>query len=190
MARTPSTMVPLGTPAPDFSLFNPETGQSMGLSDISGGKALLVMFICNHCPYVIHIKHVFPELMKRYGSKGLRVVAINANDALNYPQDGPDHMAELVRDEAWGFPFLFDASQATARAYNAACTPDFFLYDAELELVYRGQLDGSRPGSDIPVTGADLYPAIEATLEGEAVAQAQTPSIGCNIKWLSGNEPT
>jgi thiol-disulfide isomerase/thioredoxin len=185
----PSTMLPLGTPAPPFSLPDAVTGRTVSADDFGTARALLVMFVCNHCPYV---QHVLPELGRiahDYGEDGLAVVAINANDLEAYPQDGPASMKQLAETEGWGFPFLMDETQAVARAYRAACTPDFFLFDRGRRLVYRGQLDGSRPRNDVPVTGRDLRAAIEATLAGKPVSADQVPSIGCNIKWTPGNEP-
>jgi thiol-disulfide isomerase/thioredoxin len=185
----PSTMLPLGTPAPPFSLPDAVTGKTVSADDFGMARALLVMFVCNHCPYV---QHVLPELGRiahDYGEDGLAVVAINANDLEAYPQDGPASMKQLAETEGWGFPFLMDETQAVARAYRAACTPDFFLFDRGRRLVYRGQLDGSRPRNDVPVTGRDLRAAIEATLAGKPVSADQVPSIGCNIKWTPGNEP-
>jgi thiol-disulfide isomerase/thioredoxin len=185
----PSTMLPLGTPVPPFALPDAVTGRTVSSEDVAGGPALLVMFICNHCPYV---QHVMPELGRvalDYADDGLAVVAINANDLEAYPQDAPPAMKQLAEAEGWTFPFLMDETQTVARAYRAACTPDFFLFDHGRRLVYRGQLDDSRPGNDVPVTGRDLRTAIEATLSGTPVPAEQIPSIGCNIKWTKGNEP-
>ena len=188
MAATPSTMLPLGTQAPDFSL--PDiSGKLVSLSGLAGSSGLLVMFICNHCPYV---KHVAPELARlgtEYQAKGVAVVAINANDADQYPDDGPAKMAEEARKQGYTFPCLYDASQSTAQAYRAACTPDFFLFDDNHRLVYRGQLDDSRPGNGVPVTGADLRKAMDQLISGATMASKQRPSLGCNIKWRPGNEP-
>lgn len=180
MANTPSNMVPLGTDAPTFDLPNPATGQNVSIAD-SAGQPLLVMFICNHCPFVIHLMEAIDQLDADYAGK-LSIVAINANDAENYPQDRPEKMAELVAERGWSFPFLYDESQEVAKAYNAACTPDFFLFDDAHTLVYRGQFDDTRPGGD-PPTGRDLRGAIDALLAGEPVAEDQRPSMGCNIKW-------
>jgi len=185
----PSTMLPLGTPVPPFALPDAVTGRTVSPDDFAGARALLVMFVCNHCPYV---QHVLPELgrvARDYAHDGLAVVAINANDLEAYPQDAPPAMKQLAEAEGWTFPFLMDETQAVARAYRAACTPDFFLFDGGRRLVYRGQLDDSRPGNDVPVTGRDLRAAIEATLSGKPVTAEQIPSIGCNIKWTTGNEP-
>jgi thiol-disulfide isomerase/thioredoxin len=184
-----STMLPLGTTVPPFALPDAVTGRAVSSEDLAGAPALLVMFICNHCPYV---QHVLPELgrvARDYADDGLAVVAINANDLETYPQDAPPAMKDLADAQGWTFPFLMDATQAVARAFRAACTPDFFLFGRTRRLVYRGQLDGSRPGNDVPVTGHDLRAAIEATLAGKPVPAEQTPSIGCNIKWTKGNEP-
>lgn len=189
MARTPSTMLPLGTPAPGFSLPNVVTGASTSLSDFAGSKALLVIFLCQHCPFVIHIKSELAHLGKDYVEKGVGIVAISANDAEKYPQDDPEHLKAMAQELNLNFPLCYDETQVIARAYQAACTPDFFLFDGDFKLVYRGQLDSSRPGNDEPVTGADLRAAINAVLAGQPVSEDQKPSIGCNIKWKPGNEP-
>jgi thiol-disulfide isomerase/thioredoxin len=185
----PSTMLPLGTPLPAFALPDAVTGRTVSSGEFAGASALLVMFICNHCPYV---QHVLPELgrvARDYANDGLAVVAINANDVNDYPQDGPPAMKQLAESQGWAFPFLMDGAQAVARGFRAACTPDFFLFGRGGRLVYRGQLDGSRPGNDTPVTGRDLREAIEAALTGRPVPAEQIPSMGCNIKWSRGNEP-
>ncbi|MCB9628975.1 MAG: thioredoxin family protein [Sandaracinaceae bacterium] len=182
MALTPSTMLPLGTPAPPFALPDAVTGNTITLDDLPG-TALLVMFICNHCPFVVHVRAELARLERDYAERGVAIVAINSNSLRTHPQDGPEAMARLAREQGWGFPFLMDATQDVARAYHAACTPDFFLFDAARTLVYRGQLDGSRPSNDVPVSGADLRAAIDAVLAGGAVSERQVPSIGCNIKW-------
>lgn len=189
MARTPSTMLPLGTPAPGFSLPNVVTGASTSLSDFAGSKALLVIFLCQHCPFVIHIKSELAHLGKDYVEKGVGIVAISANDAEKYPQDDPEHLKAMAQELHLNYPLCYDETQVIARAYQAACTPDFFLFDGDFKLVYRGQLDSSRPGNDEPVTGADLRAAINAVLAGQPVSEDQKPSIGCNIKWKPGNEP-
>ena len=188
MVMTPSTMLPLGTKAPDFRLPDP-SGQLHALADFAEAPALLVMFICNHCPFVKHIREGLAALGTDYQAKGVAVVGINSNDVANYAADNPDKMAREA--EAWGytFPYLYDESQEVAKAYRAACTPDFFLFDAEQRLVYRGQLDASRPGNAVPVTGVDLRAALDAVLAGQPVTEDQKPSIGCNIKWKPGNEP-
>lgn len=188
MVRTPSTMAPLGTAAPAFTL--PDTdGRRVSLVDYAGAPALLVMFICNHCPYVQHIRSGLADFAREYEPKGLGVVAISANDPEQYPDDGPDAMREEKRRAGYVFPYLFDADQDVAKRYGAACTPDFFLYDADRRLVYRGQFDDSRPGNGVPVTGSDLRAAVDAVLAGERPAADQKPSIGCNIKWKPGNAP-
>ena len=189
MARTASTMLELGTPAPDFSLLEPATGRTVALADVEQAPALLVAFICNHCPFVIHIREAFAAFAREYRERGLAVIAISANDADLYPQDGPEKMAEAVREFGYDFHYLYDATQAVARDYRAACTPDFFLFDAQRRLVYRGQFDDSRPGNDLPVTGSDVRAAVDAVLSGNPVPAEQRPSIGCNIKWRTGNEP-
>lgn len=188
MAATPSTMLPLGTPAPAFSL--PDTdGRMVSLEDFGDARALLVMFICNHCPFVKHLRGALAELGREYGARDVAVVAINANDAERYPADSPAAMAREKVEAGYPFPYLYDASQETAKAYAAACTPDFFLFGPDRALVYRGQFDDSRPGNALPVTGADLRAALDAVLDGRAPAAEQAPSIGCNIKWRPGNEP-
>jgi thiol-disulfide isomerase/thioredoxin len=189
MALTPSTMLELGTTAPDFDLKNAVDGRTWSLRDFEGDPALLVMFICNHCPYVQHIRPELGRLAADYRPKRLAITAINSNSVQTHPQDGPDAMKQLAIAERWDFPFLFDETQAVAKRYKAACTPDFFLFDADRKLVYRGQLDDSRPGNGIPVTGVDLRVAIDAVLAGEPVAADQKPSLGCNIKWAPGEEP-
>jgi thiol-disulfide isomerase/thioredoxin len=187
MAQTASTMLPLGTPAPDFHLPEPATGQTLSLSDFQRVPALLVMVICNHCPFVKHIRQGLIQFARDYQPKGLAIVAISANDVANYPEDSPAKMAEDAK--TYPFPYLYDESQATAKAYHAACTPDFFLFDADRQLVYRGQFDGSRPGNPIPVTGNALRAAADAVLTGQPISPEQKPSIGCNIKWKAGNAP-
>lgn len=188
MAMTASTMLPLGTAAPDFRLPDAE-GKLVSLSDFGSAKALLVVFMCNHCPFVKHIIEPFVALVKRYQKQGVAVVGINSNDVDAYPADRPEMMAHLAADKGFSFPYLYDAAQETARAYRAACTPDFFLFDAKRSLVYRGQMDDSRPGNGQPVTGADLRGALDAVLIGQPVPAQQKPSMGCNIKWRPGNEP-
>ena len=188
MVQTPSAMLPLGTRAPDFDLLEPATGRMRSLADFEA-PTLVVMFICNHCPFVIHVRDEITRLERDYAGRGVDFVAINSNDVDKYPQDGPDHMAELVREMGWKFPFLLDRTQEAGRAYHAACTPDFFVFDAARCLRYRGQLDDSRPSNGRPVTGADLRAAIDAVMSGKAAAAEQRPSIGCNIKWKPGNEP-
>jgi peroxiredoxin len=188
MAATPSTMLPLGTNAPDFRLPDLE-GRTVARDDLADRPALLVMFISNHCPYVRHVAAEIARLGREYQPKGVAVVAINANDVEAYPDDSPERMAEFAAANGFAFPYLFDASQAVAAAYHAACTPDFFLFDADRRLVYRGQLDGARPSNEVPVNGRDLRAALDALLAGEPVPEPQRPSLGCNIKWRPGNEP-
>jgi peroxiredoxin len=185
----PSQMLPLGTAAPDFSLPDAVSGKTVSLEDFAGKPALLVLFICNHCPFVVHVRDEFGRIERDYGKRGLAMVAINSNDEKTHPEDGPKHMQSLAREMGWGFPFLFDATQGTAKAYTAACTPDLYLFDGAQKLVYRGQLDDARPGNDKKVTGKDLRAAIEAVLAGRPVPAEQKPSAGCNIKWAHGNEP-
>lgn len=189
MAQTASTMLPLGTVAPDFNLPEPATGKTVALADLSASSALLVMFISNHCPFVKHIRSELARFTAAYRPKGLLSVAICANDVTTHPDDSPTRMAEDARALEYSFPYLYDETQAVAKAYRAACTPDFFLFDADRRLVYRGQFDGSRPGNDTPVTGADLRAAVDALLAGKPVSPDQRPSLGCNIKWKAGNEP-
>lgn len=189
MAQTPSTMLPLGTPAPAFGLPEPATGKTVSLDDFRDAPALLVIFMCNHCPFVKHVRQGLIQFARDYQAKGLAVVAISANDVANFPDDSPAKMAQEAKTFGYPFPYLYDESQSVAKAYRAACTPDFFLFDAGRRLVYRGQFDGSRPGNNSPVTGADLRAAADAMLIGQPVAPAQKPSIGCNIKWKAGNEP-
>ncbi len=188
MAAVNSTMLPLGTMAPDFRLPDPG-GKSVSLSDFKGAPALLVAFLCNHCPYVKHLRSGLAQLARDYQSRGVAVVGISSNDVANYPADSPEKMAEEARAAGYVFPYLYDASQSVAKAYRAACTPDLYLFDGNQRLVYRGQFDDSRPGNGIPVTGKDLRAAIDAVLSGKPVSPAQRPSIGCNIKWKPGNEP-
>ena len=189
MVQTPSTMAELGSPAPDFALPEPATGRTVSRDDFSEAGALLVVFLSNHCPYVKHIAAGLADFEREYRAKGLAVVGIAANDVESYPADGPEAMAREAQSRAYGFPYLYDASQEVAKAYRAACTPDFFLYDGDRRLAYRGQFDASRPGSDVPVTGTDLRAAADAVLTGRDPAAEQTPSVGCNIKWKPGNNP-
>lgn len=188
MARTPSTMLELGTSAPDFSLIDPVTEQQVSLTDFSG-QPLLLAFISNHCPYVILIKEAFTQFAREYQAKGLKVVAINANDVENYPDDSPEKMIKDVNTYGYTFPYLFDESQQVAKQYQAACTPDFFMFDADHRLYYRGQFDKARPKSDIPVTGEDMKNAADKLLAGAPAPEIQLASLGCNIKWKEGNEP-
>ena len=189
MARTPSTMQELGTPAPDFNLLEPLTGERRSLADFRDAPALLVVFMCNHCPYVIHIRDALAKFAREYQPRGLAMVGINANDVDNYPADSPEKMVEEIKTAGYTFPYLYDEDQSVAKAYHAACTPDFFLYDADRKLFYRGQFDDSRPRNDLPVTGRDLAAAVEAVLAGKPAPAEQIPSLGCNIKWKPGNEP-
>jgi peroxiredoxin len=189
MARTPSTMLELGTPAPDFAL--PDTdGATVRLSDFQGSPALLVAFICNHCPYVIHLREALATFGEEQGERGLAMVAISSNDVDGYPADSPEKMREERALAGYTFPYLYDATQEVAQSYQAACTPDFFLFDGDQRLVYRGQFDGSRPGNHVAVTGADLEVAVTAVLAGAHPTSDQRPSLGCNIKWKPGNEPS
>lgn len=187
MVKTASTMLPIGTTAPSFSL--PNVDGSLVSLDQFADKPLLVIFMCNHCPFVIHLREALATFADEYMAQGLAVVGISSNDVGNYPQDGPDEMKQEAAAAGYHFPYLYDATQQVAQAYRAACTPDFFLFDADHALVYRGQFDSSRPGNDVAVTGEDLRAACDAVLAGRAVAAEQAPSIGCNIKWVSGNEP-
>jgi len=189
MARTPSTMLELGTKLPAFSLPDAVSGRTVSSKEIAGPKGLLVTFICNHCPFVKHVLKEIGRVARDSSGKGVGVVAINSNDVAAYPDDAPDKMKALASSEGWTFPYLFDESQQTAKSFRAACTPDFFLFDDAGTLVYRGQLDDSRPGNESPVNGRDLRAAIEAVVAGRPVAADQKPSIGCNIKWKRGNEP-
>jgi peroxiredoxin len=189
MARVESIMLPLGTPAPPFDLPD-ATGVHHRSDDLSGAPALVVVFMCNHCPFVKHIARELGLITQRLMAKGAAVVGINANDVDAYPDDGPEHMLSRARAYGWDFPYLLDADQSVAHAYRAACTPDFFVFDAERRLGYRGQFDGARPGNDVAVTGADLKKAVEAVLAGQPVPEPQLPAMGCNIKWRPGNEPS
>jgi thiol-disulfide isomerase/thioredoxin len=188
MAKTPSTMLALGTPCPPFRLPDPE-GRLVGFDDFADAPAFLVMFLCNHCPYVQHVADGIARFAHDYRGRGLAMVAINANDVAHYPADAPARMAEEAKARGYVFPYLYDESQAVAKAFRAACTPEFYLFDAERRLVYRGQFDGSRPGSREPVTGADLRAAADAALAGRPPSPDQTPSVGCSIKWKPGSEP-
>jgi peroxiredoxin len=188
MALTPSNMLPLGTVAPDFKL--PDTnGKLISLADFKDQAALLVIFMCNHCPYVVHIRRGLVQLARDYAPRGAGIAGINANDVTNYPEDSPAKMKDEVKTAGYVFPYLYDETQAVAKAYHAACTPDFFLFDRGRRLVYRGQFDASRPGNDVPVTGKDLRAALDALLDGKPVPKNQKASIGCNIKWKSGHGP-
>jgi len=188
MSDTPSTMLELGTEAPDFKLFDTINNQLVSRDDFDNAKGLLVVFMCNHCPFVKHILDEFVKAVRDIQQKGIGVVAISSNDVEHYPDDSPVKMAALARDRQFSFPYLYDGTQEVAKAYRAACTPDLFLFDENYKLVYRGQFDDSRPGNDKPVNGKDLREAVESLFDGE-VMEDQKPSMGCNIKWKPGNEP-
>jgi peroxiredoxin len=188
MALTPSTMLPLGSKAADFRL--PDTdGQMISLDDFAAAPALVIVFMCNHCPFVKHVRNGLAALAKEYQAKGVGVVGINPNDVESYPDDSPALMAQEKAAAGYTFPYLYDETQEVAKAYQAACTPDFYVFDAARTLVYRGQMDGSRPGNNVPVTGQDLRAALNAVLAGTPVSPDQKASMGCNIKWIRGNEP-
>jgi len=189
MALTPSTMLELGTPAPDFRLPDATSGRTVARDDLADAPALLVAFLCNHCPYVKHIREGLARFARDTEGHGLAMVAVSANDVSTHPDDAPEKMAEEAKAQGYVFPYLYDESQEVAKAYRAACTPDFFLFDRDRRLVYRGQFDDSRPGNDEPVTGKDLRAAVDAVLAGEPVPTEQRPSLGCNIKWKAGQEP-
>ncbi len=190
MSATSSTMLPLGTQAPDFNLTDVVSGKIISLDTFKNKKALLVMFICQHCPFVQHVKEEIARLGKDYKEKGLGIVAISANDIAEYPQDAPQGLKEMAEELGFTFPYCYDESQETAKTYTAACTPDFFLFDKQRKIFYRGQLDDSRPSNDIPVTGKDLRSAIDKALSDQPFPQEQKSSIGCSIKWKAGNEPS
>ncbi len=183
MAAVPSKMIPLGTRAPDFSLPDTISGKTLSLSELKSQKATVIMFICNHCPYVQHVNHELVRLANDYIPKGVAFIAISSNDAAQYPDDAPDKMKEVAQQLGYSFPYLYDESQEVARAYDAACTPDIYIFDKNLKLAYRGQLDDSRPGNGVPVTGKDVRAALDNLLLGKPVSADQKPSIGCNIKW-------
>jgi thiol-disulfide isomerase/thioredoxin len=189
MAATESTMLELGTAAPDFSLPDVVSGKTISLASFAGTKGLLVMFICPHCPYVKHVQSTLAAVLKEYAGAPLGIVAVGSNDAVQFPEDGPDGLRTQASELGFAFPYCYDESQDVAMAYRAACTPDFFLFDAARKLAYRGQMDGARPKNDTPVTGSDLRAAIDAVLAGRPVDPVQRPSLGCNIKWKKGNEP-
>ena len=188
MAETPSTMLEIGTQAPSFSLPEPATGKQVSLSDYSD-RPLLVVFSCNHCPYVLHIIKSFSEFANASQHRGLAVVMISSNDVTGYPADGPEKMVELAQQYGFEFPYLYDETQQVAQSYRAACTPDFFLFDASHRLVYRGQYDASRPGNDVAVSGSDMKAAVDALLSNRPLSREQIPSVGCNIKWRADNAP-
>ncbi len=188
MVMTASTMLPLGTEAPAFTLPDAE-GNLVSLSDFDEARALVIVFMCNHCPFVRHVIDGLVKLAKEYQPRGVAFLGINANDVNEFPEDRPEKMVEFARDKGLTFPYLYDETQEVAKSYRAACTPDVFLFDENRRLVYRGQMDDSRPGSNVPVTGADLRAALDAILQGQPVPDEQRPSMGCNIKWKPGNEP-
>ena len=190
MVLTPSTMLDLGTTAPEFQLPDVVSGESISLGSFKGKNALLVMFICKHCPFVIHVQDELARIGRDYGGRDVGIVAISSNDAENYPDDAPDQLRFMAQDLSFAFPFCYDESQQTAKDYTAACTPDFFLFDAQQRLVYRGQLDDGRPGNDSPVDGKDLRAALDQVLAGDEPDLHQKPSIGCNIKWKPDSAPT
>lgn len=183
MAQTPSNMMPLGTQAPNFTLPDTVSGKDLSLQDLKGECATVIMFICNHCPFVKHIEDELVKLGQEYPAKGVSLVAISANDVKNYPEDSPEKMKLLAESLGYNFPYLYDETQDVAKSYDAACTPDFYIFDKELKCAYRGQLDDSRPGNNVPVTGADIRNAIEAVISGKQINIPQKPSVGCNIKW-------
>ncbi len=183
MALTPSNMLPLGTVAPDFTLWCAVNDREFSLEELKSDTATVIMFICNHCPYVKHVQRGLVELSNHYTPKGVAFIAINSNDVDNYPDDSPEHMKRVALELGYEFPYLFDETQDVARSYDAACTPDFYIFDADLKCVYRGQMDDSRPGNGKPVTGSHIREALDTLLEGKEVSDDQIPSIGCNIKW-------
>lgn len=183
MALTPSNMMPLGTAAPDFTLLDTISGKKMTLSELKSDTGTVVMFICNHCPYVIHIETALVDFAKSYQAKGINFIAISSNDVDNYPDDSPEKMQHNAERLGFTFPYLYDESQEVAKAYDAACTPDFYIFDSDLKCVYRGQFDDSRPGNDATVDGASLGTALDALLAGQPIPEEQKPSMGCNIKW-------
>jgi len=188
MVMTASTMLPLGTDASAFRLRDTE-GRTVSLTNFSDAKVLVVVFLCNHCPFVKHIIEHLVGLVKEYQAKGVAFIGINSNDVASYPDDRPERMAEFAREKGFMFPYLFDETQKVAQSYRAACTPDFFVFDGDRKLVYRGQMDGSRPGNNVPISGVDLRAALDAVLRGRPVSNEQKPSMGCNIKWKAGNAP-
>ncbi|MEL6543547.1 MAG: thioredoxin family protein [Myxococcota bacterium] len=190
MARTPSTMLELGTALPDFSLLDTRSGTHTGPSDQPDAKAVVVMFICNHCPYVVRIREGLAALGRDYAAKDVAIYAISSNDVANYPDDSPEKMTVEAKTHGYTFPYLFDADQSVAKAFHAACTPEFYVFDRTRALVYRGQFDGARPGNAEPVTGESVRAALDATLNGTPVSDEQRPSVGCNIKWQPGNAPS
>ncbi|MCX2742643.1 thioredoxin family protein [Mangrovivirga sp. M17] len=190
MSLTPTKDIPLGYQAPDFNLPDTVSGKTFTLNDLRGAKATVVMFICNHCPYVIHIRKKLVEVAEKYENEGINFIAISSNDITNYPDDSPENMKQLANALEFPFPYLYDETQEVAKAYDAACTPDFSVFDENMQCIYRGRFDESRPGNDIPVTGKDLIEVLEAVLDGDDIPAVQHPSMGCNIKWKEGNQPS
>ena len=189
MVKTESTMLPLGTSAPDFTLEDVISRKTISLDTFKGKKGLLVMFICQHCPFVKHVEEQLGQIGHDYVDKGIGILAISSNSIDSHPQDSPENMREQVERARFNFPYVYDATQEVAKRYTAACTPDFFLFDSDLKLAYRGQLDDSRPGNNLPVDGKDLRAALDNIVNGDSIPEAQKPSIGCNIKWVPGQEP-
>ncbi|GAA4235924.1 thioredoxin family protein [Postechiella marina] len=185
MARTSSNMLPLGTVAPTFNLLDTVSNKARSLDSLKGSKGTVIMFICNHCPFVIHVNSTLVKIANAYAGKGISFIAISSNDAINYPQDSPEKMTIHAKTENYPFPYLYDKTQNVAKAYDAACTPDFYIFDSELKLTYRGQLDNSRPGNGFPCTGADVTHALNCLLENKTNSNTQNPSIGCGIKWIN-----
>ena len=185
MSRTPSNMLALGTEAPNFILFDTLSEKKLSLTELKGNKATVIFFICNHCPFVIHVNEELVNIARDYHNKGISFIAISSNDVVNYPQDSPELMQKTARNLKYPFPYLYDENQQVARDYDAACTPDSYVFDGELKLVYRGQIDDSRPGNEIPVTGTDLRSACDNIIRGTRILDIQKPSIGCNIKWIN-----
>jgi len=183
MAETPSNMIPLGSKAPDFALIDVTSNTVKTLNELKSDIATVIMFLCNHCPYVKHINHKIVDLANKYIKKGIKFIAINSNDVVKYPEDSPDKMAAIAKKLGYPFPYLFDETQEVAKAYLAACTPDIYVFDKELKLIYRGQFDSSRPGNNKPVTGSDLEKALDFAISGDKIPEEQIPSVGCNIKW-------
>lgn len=183
MARTPSNMVPLGMQAPSFNLVDTVSGSNLSLDQLKGNIGTVIMFICNHCPFVIHVNPEIVSVANAYAKQGIGFIAISSNDVVNYPQDAPEKMKIHAKTEGYSFPYLYDKTQEVAKAYDAACTPDFYIFDEDLKLVYRGQLDDSRPGNDIATTGSDLRFALDCLIDNKQNTHIQKPSIGCNIKW-------
>ena len=183
MARTPSNMLPLGTKAPDFTLLNTTSNTNKSLNDLKGAKGTVIMFICNHCPFVIHVNKMLVEIANHYSMEGIGFIAISSNDVVNYPQDSPEKMTLHAQENNYPFPYLYDETQEIAKAFDAACTPDIYVFNNALNLVYRGQLDNSRPGNGIPISGNDLKHALDCLLNNTENTHVQKPSIGCNIKW-------